>query len=248
MKTKQTKSKQKHIKTTKHMNRWRRDFATELPAIPQGAFVPASDCTSDDGSHRSKTSLVLRGDFDASRFDISTPDLPGKIEVGWDLVGRAVTLVFRVQRGADMLCWYANPADPHIWEALDIWGAEGRLTLSFRLPDGGPEALFGTSYELHQKLQEIRFPSAFPKEARATLTAAYLENVCPAIVSGEIKRKTRSIVPEYPRLRNVQACIVQTEETGGVVVNMVDEKPGESFLDAVLRRGVELAVPAGTRH
>ncbi|MBB3181157.1 hypothetical protein [Variovorax sp. Sphag1AA] len=248
MKTKQTKSKQQHVKTTKHMNRWRRDFATDLPVIPQGAFVPASECLSDADACTPDTSVVLRGDFDASRFDIETPNLPGKIEVGWDAVGNKLpSLVFRVQCGADMLCWYANPADPYIWRALDVWNQERRLTLSYR-PNGEPDILFGSRYQLHQKLEELQFLSTLPKEARAGLTAGYLEAVCAGIVSGEVERKTKSILPAYPRLKNLQACIVRTSETQSVVVNVVDEKPGESFLKAVLRRGVELAAPPGTRH
>lgn len=41
-------TRNKDIKTAKHMGSWRKDFSTELPVIPQGRIVPANDCMSED--------------------------------------------------------------------------------------------------------------------------------------------------------------------------------------------------------
>jgi len=227
------------------MAAWPKDFETDLPIVPPGEFTDFSEYPNSNQPSRVRKLPVLRGFFDDSRFDVSTP-LPAHMGWGTAPIGqKAVALTFRIQRGPNVLYWLANPADKRVWEVLDKWDAANRMVLAAEFKTG-PTFLVARDFKLHPKLSAMRV--AVSQAER--LTPEFIADASMAIIKDEVKLMASTDIAAFAQLQQVQACMVRTQHTGGVAFMLNEGAPGPQgpVADAVAALSKAMLQPDRPRH
>jgi len=226
---------------TDHTQSWPRDFETNLPLIPYGQvgdFAPYAKTSTQPAAVRKLP--VLSATFDASRFDRS-PGLPAYAGYGSIQLGNTIALTFRIQRGPDMVYWLANPADQEVWAVVDQWAKARRMVLAADFSDGQCVLLSRDFHEAPPMRQLRR--SSQP-------TQQFVADVSRAIVTNEMQEIATTDLPQFPKLRHVQACILKTSTTGSVALALEHvEQPDTNPFSAAIRELAEGMTGRGsTRH
>jgi hypothetical protein len=193
---------------------WPKDFETELPVVPFGEFIDYSryDAVSAAPAYVRKLP-VLRGMFDPARIDFGRG---APMHVGWGLVqlGKSRALTFRLQIGHTTMYWLANAADQCVWQAIDRWAAAKTIVLAAEFCDGRV-ALVNRDFKMHPRYAAERAIVARADE----LTPAFSLEVAAMILRDEVKLMASSDIPHL-RLKHVQSCVVSTERTKTIAVNV----------------------------
>jgi len=226
------------------MATWPRDLETGLPMVPPGEFTTFKEYPGSTQPARIRKLPVLRGWFDAKQFELNL-SLPA--HVGWGSVqlGASQSLTFRIQLGPNMLYWLANAADQHVWSVIDKWASAGKMVLAAEF-DGAPPLIVCRDFDLHHRnFSALRKLTSAPSQ-----TASFLAEASRVIVEGEMKVIATSDIAAYPKLEQVQACIVRTPETQGVTVMVNEGKPGPQgpVADTVEALSRALLESKQTRH
>ena len=227
------------------MKEWSKDFATDLPTIPTGSFTDfAPYARTSSQPARVRKLPVLRGVFDAKRFDF-TPGLP--YHAGWGAApaGEAMALTFRIQVGPNVLYWLANASDRHVWKVLDQWAAAKTMVLAAEFQDD-KVFLVTRNFEMHPGFARMRELTARASE----LTPKFIADTAVAFMRDEFKHMASTDIPSFPALQHVQACMVTTEQTGGVAVMANHGSPGPDgpVADAVSALAKAMMKPKEPRH
>lgn len=151
---------------------------------------------------------VLRGAFDASRFEFD-PELP--LYFGWGVmpVADTVALSFRLQLGPNALYWIANAADPCVWHVVDQWAAEGAMALAVEL-DGLPAMVVQRNFYMSPELEAVRETAGGESQVRD-----FIADVTHGLLTDELRHAVASDIPQYSELQHIQGCLVRTPVTGG---------------------------------
>lgn len=159
---------------------------------------------------------VLTAAFDATKFSFGQQ---APMIVAWGLYRHpmATMFSFRLQVGADMMCWLVNPNDAATWTMLDAWHEAGLMALVPRFADG-TALLMTRPFELVSPAHELR-PSNFDSEECRQSTLKYVCAAGVTLLSGQLAEEMPSDIATVSRLRNVQACSVATTSTGRVPVH-----------------------------
>ncbi|MBB3180955.1 hypothetical protein [Variovorax sp. Sphag1AA] len=154
---------------------------------------------------------ALVGVFDSRRFD---PSFAGRVFVACgDLqCGDAYGIHCRLQAGPDALYWFANAADPSVWQLIDRWTATGKLALGAQFLDGRVvDAVVPFQLAAHvAAFKDI----ALRNQARAT--AAFRSLVGEIVATGNYGCLDDLKAPGLPEVQRVQGVIVETEHTAGI--------------------------------
>jgi hypothetical protein len=222
---------------------WPKDFATDLPMVPPGEFTTFKEYPTSTQPARVRKLPVLRGYFDATKFDLY-PTLPAYVGWGSIHLGTALALTFRVQLGSNMLYWLANPADPEVWKVIDTWAAAGTMVLAAEFADA-PPLIMRRDFKLSPQYGALRDAFKGPEQ-----TAAFAATVSTVLAKGELKQMATTDIPSYPKLNHVQGCMVRTKHTGGVALMVSDEAPGSNgpIADAVAGLAKAMLQTDKTRH
>ena len=223
---------------------WPHDFATDLPMVPPGEFTTFKEYPSSTQPARIRKLPVLRGWFDAKRFEVNA-SLPAHIGWGSVHLGASVALTFRIQLGPNTLYWLANPADPHVWAVMDKWASAGKMVLAAEFADA-PPLIVGRDFDLrHPSFAALRKLMSGPSQ-----TANFVMDTSRVIARGDINLIATSDITSYPKLEHVQACMVRTEVTQGVSLMVNEGAPGPSgpIADAVAALARAMLKPDQPRH
>lgn len=224
---------------------WPKDFETGLSMVPPGEFTDFSSFPNSSLPARVRKLPVLRGWFEAAGYDMN-PDLP--MHIGWGAVlleNSALALTFRIQRGSSILYWLANPADKRVWEVLDKWSAAGQIVVAVEFADR-PALLVSRDFKLAPQISELRIAVG----AADLITPKFVASASLAILKDEVRLFAISDIPAYPKLDHFQACMVRTEETGGVALMLNDKAPGANGMvaDAAASLAEAMLRPDQARH
>jgi len=159
---------------------------------------------------------VLTGAFSPARVKL---DANQQSYLGWGSMsapGMSLPLLtFRLQLGADMLYWLANPWDPEVWSMLDAWGAAGHMAVAAEV---GDRVVFVTrDYESIPPMKELR-SKAQGAMKRLDAVREFMQGAGLLTVSGHLALGATTDIPSIPVLRHVHGCTVQTETTGRILV------------------------------
>ena len=194
---------------------WVRDAFTGLSLIPSGTFVDFSPYAAQSELPSAVRGLsVLRGDFQAQYLDV-VPDMDAHVGWGTVMLEDTFALTFRVQLGSDILYWLANPADVGVWQVIDAWGAAKRMLLAAHLDDGR-EILLCRDFAIAPEVERLRRLT----KVESKYTPAFIGNVAVSLVTNEAKDMASSDLLAYPVLVNFQACLVTTEVTMPVGIDL----------------------------
>jgi len=188
-----------------------------LPCVPFGRIEPATKYHKDSKEAKRVGKLpVLAGVFSPVRVKL---DARQPSYLGWGSMsapGMSLPmLTFRLQLGADMLYWLANPWDSEVWSMVDAWHAAGRMAVAAEI---GDRVLFVTrDYEIIPPMRELWTKA---QGAMKSLDAVqeFMQGAGLLTVSGHLALGATTDIPSIPALRHVQGCTVKTETTGRVLV------------------------------
>ncbi|SCK18432.1 hypothetical protein VAR608DRAFT_1321 [Variovorax sp. HW608] len=175
--------------------------------VPYGRFIQFPKDAISKLPARLRKLPVLHGFFNHELHDFN-PSLPAYVGYGQTGTSDTNILTFRLQRGPNMLYWLANPADPCVWEALDLWAAAGALVLMAEFSNG-EHILTSRSFELIPRTQALRSDVS----RASTRTPRFREAVFDIIGTGNIRHVATTDIPAYPKLTHVQGCMVSTPFT-----------------------------------
>lgn len=193
------------------------DMSTTLACVPVGCIESAK-------KYRKKSKLaarlgelpVLAGTFSpaGSKFDASLPS-----NLGWGSLNASgmslPMLTFRLQVGADMRYWLANPWDPEIWAMLDAWAAAGTMAVAAEIDD--KVTIASRDYELVPSIEALR-DRAQAGMKKIALIEEFMQGAGSTVISGRLAIGATTDIPGIPTLRQVQACTVETDTTGRIFV------------------------------
>ncbi|MBB3181163.1 hypothetical protein [Variovorax sp. Sphag1AA] len=180
----------------------------EQAILPSGQFIKfPREAAHSKLPARLRNLPVLHGTFNHELFDLN-PNLPAYVGFGQSGTIDTNILTFRLQRGPNMLYWLANPADPCVWEALDLWAAAGALVLMAEFSNG-ETLLLSRSFELAPRTQALKSDVS----RASTMTPRFREAAFDIIGTGNIRHMATTDIPAYPTLNHVQGCMVATPFT-----------------------------------
>jgi hypothetical protein len=195
-------------------------FNKELPencaCVPYGSIEPATKYRKHSKKAvRLKTLPVLAGYFSSAKLKLDT-NAPHHIGLGsLDTNGELPILAIRLQLGANMLYWLANPADPEIWATVDAWHKAGQMAVAAEFDDG---RLLLVQRDFKRAPQLRALESAAGTTSRHSATREFMQSAGEALVSGELARRATTDIPGVPCLQSVQGCTVRTKTTGRILV------------------------------
>lgn len=132
---------------------------------------------------------------------------------GWGSIEneRMPLLTFRLQIGANMFYWLANPSDRKVWKVLDEWNVAHEIVA---------HAVFkNTAVFMHRP---FRISPPLAALRRWTLhegipaTASFVKSAAHQL-DGQLVAKAKSDIPGVPRLDHVSACILCPRASGAPV-------------------------------
>lgn len=226
------------------MATWPRDFETGLPMVPPGEFTTFKEYPNSTQPARVRKLPVLRGWFDSKQFEVN-PKLPAHIGWGSVNIGASMALTLRIQLGPNTLYWLANPGDPHVWAVLDKWATAGQMVLAAEFGDA-PPLIIGRDFNLrHPSFSGLR-----KLVSDTSQTVNFIMDASRVIAAGDIKLIASSDIASYPKLENVQACMLRTDVTQGVAVMVNEGAPGPNgaVADAVAALAKAMLKPEQPRH
>jgi hypothetical protein len=218
------------------------DLAETFPCVPFGRIEPASNFHKNSKEARKLGKLpVLSGLFSPAKVNLSGKQ---QMHLGFGSMGAPgmsmPMLTFRLQIGADMLYWLANPWDPEVWAMVDAWDATGRMAVAAEV---GDTVLFMTrDYEIIPPMRELR-KQAQSSMKRLDAVQEFMQGAGLLAVSGHLALGATTDIPSIPSLRHVQGCTVQTETTGRVLVP--HEIAALAACDLIMPSGGQVHHPRG---
>lgn len=192
---------------------WQDDEITEQPAIPSGVIGTCDKIPNAVPMVKELGNLpVIVGHFDARKWDAST-ELPESLYLEVEKLGKTQALKVCIQRGPNVIYWFANLADKKVWETLDTWDTRGTMAVAVFLDDGTVNVA-SQPFKLHPELNALRETIVYSGAA----TFLFILATIAQFVTDGYRKRVVSVHREYPELQHVQACMLTTENTGGAAV------------------------------
>lgn len=131
------------------------------------------------------------------------------VHVGWgSLPGNpAGTLTFRLQLGAQLYYWLADAADPYVWHALRHWDEAGfmcLLAVDAKLRGGA--ALACREFKLSPKFLRLDATG----QGNSVWNEQFAQDCRDLLMGGALGQIASSDMPQWPKLKRVQGCAVET--------------------------------------
>lgn len=108
---------------------------------------------------------------------------------------------FRLQVGATLVCWLADPNDPEIHSMLQTWASAGHLFFGLRTKEG----------VIVQTRQVGGVPPSIEDITAASGgvdTGRFLRSTAAVVNSGRMKAQAQSDISSVPKIRKVRAFLV----------------------------------------